>query len=186
MYQEKGCDTEETKTLHDVCEAAGAGPHSTPAVRIRSKDMLQYEKVLCPIAFHANCFEALDVAWRCVDREAGTLYLLHVVRKVDPLQISAPFIEEHQIRDATERLRQIISEKLSGLNVEPVLRSGHPVEEIIEAQRQIGAGIIVLAKHNRLGLTRMFIGSVAERVVHNAVCAVLTVHPSDEAYGNKS
>jgi hypothetical protein len=46
--------------------------------------MLQYEKVLCPIAFHENCFDALDVAQRCVDREAGTLYLLHVVRQVDP------------------------------------------------------------------------------------------------------
>ena len=61
-----------------------------------------------------------------------------------------------------------------------------PVEEIIEAQKQIGAGIIVLAKHNRPGLTRMFIGSVAERVVRDASCAVLTVHPSDEMHANRS
>ena len=148
--------------------------------------MLQYEKVLCPIAFHANCFEALDVARRCIDHEAGTLYLLHVVRKVDPLQISAPAIEERQIREAVERLHQIITEKLPGLHAEPVLRSGHPVEQIIEAQKQIGAGIIVLAKHNRPGLTRMFIGSVAERVVRDASCAVLTVHPSDEMQANRS
>jgi nucleotide-binding universal stress UspA family protein len=148
--------------------------------------MLQYEKVLCPIAFHTNCFEALEVARRCVDREAGTLYLLHVVRKVDPLQISAPPIEERQIREAVERLRQVITEKLPDLNVEPVLRSGHPVEEIIEAQKQIGAGIIVLAKHNRRGLIRMFIGSVAERVVRDAICTVLTVHPSDETQANGS
>src|ERR1700686_1516357 len=107
--------------------------------------MLQYEKVLCPIAFHANCFEALEVARRCVDREAGTLYLLHVVRKVDPLEISAPAIEELLTKKSVERLRQIIKEKLPDLNVEPVLRSGHPVEEIIEAQKQVGAGIIVRA-----------------------------------------
>ena len=148
--------------------------------------MLQYEKVLCPIAFHANCFEALEVARRCVDREAGTLYLLHVLRPGDPLEISAPAIEERLIKESVERLRQIIKEKLPDLNVEPVLRSGHPVEEIIEAQKQVGAGIIVLAKHNRSGLTRLFIGSVAERVVRDAVCSVLTVHPSDETHVNGS
>ena len=148
--------------------------------------MLEYEKVLCPIAFHANCFEALEVARRCVDREAGTLYLIHVVRKVDPLEISAPAIEERLIKESVERLRQIIKEKLPDLNVEPVLRSGHPVEEIIEAQKQVGAGIIVLAKHNRSGLTRLFIGSVAERVVRDAVCSVLTVHPTDETHANAS
>jgi nucleotide-binding universal stress UspA family protein len=144
--------------------------------------MLQYQKVLCPIAFHANCFDALDVARRCVDHETGTLYLLHVVRRVDPLEISAPAIQERQIREAVEHIRQIITENLQGLNVEPVLRSGHPVEEIIEAQKQVGAGIIVLAKHNRSGLPRMFIGSVAERVVRNAICTVLTVHPSDQTH----
>jgi nucleotide-binding universal stress UspA family protein len=46
--------------------------------------MLRYEKVLCPTAFHPNCFEALEVARRCVDREGGTLYLLHVLHRVDP------------------------------------------------------------------------------------------------------
>jgi hypothetical protein len=65
--------------------------------------MLQYEKVLCPIAF-SDYFEALDVARRCVDRETGTLYLLHVLRPVDPLEISAPAIAERQISEAVETL----------------------------------------------------------------------------------
>jgi len=139
--------------------------------------MLQYKKVVCPIAFHANCFEALDIARQCVDREGGKLYLLHVVRPVDPLEISAPVIMERHEEEAAKRLRQIIAERLSGVNVEPIVRTGHPVEEIIKAQKETDAGVIVLAKHNRAGLRHVFIGSVAERVVRDAPCAVLTIHP---------
>jgi hypothetical protein len=84
------------------------------------------------------------------------------LRPVDPLEISAPAIAERQISEAVERFRQIITEQLPGLNAKLVLRSGRPVEEIIEAKKQVGAEIIVLAKHNRPRLTRMFIDSVAE------------------------
>ena len=139
--------------------------------------MLQYSKVLCPIAFHLNCFAALDTARRCVEPETGTLYLLHVLRPVDPLEISSPAIAERETREAVEHLRQTIKEKLPNVNTTPVLRTGHPVDEIIEAQKLLDAEIIVLARHNRSGLARIFIGSVAERVVRNASCTVLTVHP---------
>jgi universal stress protein A len=141
--------------------------------------MLQYKRVLCPMAFHPNCIEALDVARRCGDREAGTLYLLHVLRPVDSLEISAPIVVERRLEDAVERLRRIIKEQLPDVNAQPILRSGHPVEEIIEAQKEVGAEIIVVARHNRAGLVRMFIGSVAERVVRDAPCTVLTVHPKE-------
>lgn len=139
--------------------------------------MLQYEKVLCPIAFHPNCFDALRIARQCVDRESGTLYLLHVVHRVDPFEISAPIIADRQIQDATERLREVINRQLAGITVIPLLRSGAPVREIIEAQKDLNIEIIVLARHNRFGLVKMFIGSVAEHVVRGASCAVLTVHP---------
>jgi hypothetical protein len=48
-----------------------------------------------------------------------------------------------------ERFRQIITEQLPGLNAKQLLRSGHPVDEIIEAQQHVGAEIIVLVKRNR-------------------------------------
>jgi hypothetical protein len=52
-------------------------------------------------------------------------------------EISAPAIEERQIREAVERLRQIITEQLTGLNVRPVVRSDRPVDEIIKAQNML-------------------------------------------------
>src|SRR5258708_40110728 len=92
-----------------------------------SKRMLQYERVLCPIAFHPNCIEALDVARRCADREAGALYLLHMLRPVDSLEISSPNVAERRLEDGVERLRRIIKEQLPDVNAQPILRSGHPV-----------------------------------------------------------
>lgn len=46
---------------------------------------------------------------------------------------------------------------------------------ICQAAEEIGADLIVIATHGRTGLAHMLIGSVAERVVRHAPCAVLTV-----------
>lgn len=46
---------------------------------------------------------------------------------------------------------------------------------ICDAARDIGADLIVIATHGRTGLAHMLIGSVAERVVRHAPCAVMTV-----------
>jgi nucleotide-binding universal stress UspA family protein len=52
---------------------------------------------------------------------------------------------------------------------------GPPAAAIVRAARRERAGLIVLGTHGRTGLTRILIGSVAERVVRTARCPVLTV-----------
>jgi len=52
---------------------------------------------------------------------------------------------------------------------------GVPYERIVRAARSKRAGLIVIGTHGRTGLSRVFVGSVAERVVRLAPCPVLTV-----------
>jgi len=54
---------------------------------------------------------------------------------------------------------------------------GLPVDEILRAARRQRADLIALGTHGRTGLRRAFMGSVAERVVSQARCPVLTVRP---------
>jgi universal stress protein A len=54
---------------------------------------------------------------------------------------------------------------------------GTPADEIIAQALAHHADAIVLGSHGRTGLNRLLAGSVAEKVVRNAPCSVLTVKP---------
>ena len=56
-----------------------------------------------------------------------------------------------------------------------VLVEGAAAEAIVEAAHERGAALIVMGTHGRTGVRKMFLGSVAERVVATAPCPVLTV-----------
>ena len=60
----------------------------------------------------------------------------------------------------------------------PALRgrlvAGDPTDAILDAARE-GYDLVVMSTHGRSGLERVLIGSVAEKVVRQAVCPVLTV-----------
>jgi K+-sensing histidine kinase KdpD len=52
---------------------------------------------------------------------------------------------------------------------------GDPSAVILDVAREINADLIVLGTHGRKGISRLFVGSVAEQVVRKAECPVLTV-----------
>jgi nucleotide-binding universal stress UspA family protein len=53
--------------------------------------------------------------------------------------------------------------------------SGRSADAIIEIARDKNADLVVLGSHGRTGLERLLMGSVAERVIVLASCAVLVV-----------
>jgi nucleotide-binding universal stress UspA family protein len=49
-------------------------------------------------------------------------------------------------------------------------------ENIMEAAREQKVDLIVMGTHGRHGLAHLLLGSVAERVLRDAPCPVLTAH----------
>ena len=69
-------------------------------------------------------------------------------------------------------------EKSFNIEVQSVFREGDEVgEEIVNFAKECKADLIVLGTHGYSGWKRLTMGSVAEFVVRNASCAVLTVKP---------
>jgi universal stress protein A len=64
-----------------------------------------------------------------------------------------------------------------GVTARYVLPAGVPYQEIVKAAEKEHADVVVIGTHGRTGLERVFLGSVAERVVRLAPCPVLTVRP---------
>ena len=63
----------------------------------------------------------------------------------------------------------------AGARAKTLLLRGMPDQQIIRAARSKKADLIVIGTHGRTGLARLFLGSVASRVVAGAHCPVLTV-----------
>ena len=56
-----------------------------------------------------------------------------------------------------------------------VTAEGDRATVILTTAREAGCDLIVIGTHGRTGLKRLLMGSVAEEVVRNAPCLVLTV-----------
>ncbi|MBT8365481.1 MAG: universal stress protein, partial [Deltaproteobacteria bacterium] len=71
---------------------------------------------------------------------------------------------------------------LKNLTVETqiLVEFGLAAEKIIEAAKEKDADMIIMATHGRTGLSHALIGSVAEKVVRQAPCPVLTIRPKGE------
>ena len=63
----------------------------------------------------------------------------------------------------------------AGLTVRPVLRTGVPHEGIVALAADELADAPVIGTHGRGGMSRVLLGSVADRVVPLAPCPALTV-----------
>ncbi len=61
------------------------------------------------------------------------------------------------------------------LRARALVTAGNPAHEINAAAKSLGANLIVLSTPGFTGLTRVFLGSTAERVVRHAHCPVLTL-----------
>jgi nucleotide-binding universal stress UspA family protein len=60
-----------------------------------------------------------------------------------------------------------------------VVVSGGPAERICAFASEIDADLIVMGTHNRVGLERWVLGSVAQRVMRYAPCGIWLIRPRD-------
>jgi nucleotide-binding universal stress UspA family protein len=74
----------------------------------------------------------------------------------------------------------IETESAPGVPMEPLIREGDPVSEILSQATDMKADLLVMGTHGRSGFERLLLGSVTEKILRKASCPVLTVprrHP---------
>ena len=67
-----------------------------------------------------------------------------------------------------------------GLMVATVVLEGNPAEELLRYASENSIDLIVMSTHGRSGVSRLFFGSVADKVVRNSEVPVLIKPPSRE------
>ena len=87
-----------------------------------------------------------------------------------------PDMIETMERDCKHALEQTVKRYHgSGVSIEATLKWEDPRHAVVDAAKELKADLIVIGTHGRKGLKRALLGSVAESVVRNAPCPVLTV-----------
>lgn len=152
--------------------------------------MTVIKKILYPTDFSNRSLVALPLALDLAKRYDAELHCLHVVDTEHEFFLEGGYIvplmteyppEHGRLEEAAgSQMDQFIALHMAdfqGSLVKAVL-PGKPFVEIIRYAREHEIDLIVMGTHGHSALASMFLGSVAEKVVRKAPCAVLTVrHP---------
>jgi universal stress protein A len=143
-----------------------------------------FRSILLPIEFDDSAKAVLDLARQLAEANGATLHLLHVVTiLLAPGEATSVVVTRED--DVKAELEKLAKEHLGLLEHQVHTSTGDTAKSILEAARDMGVDLIVMPTHGRHGLPRFFLGSVAEQVVRDAPCPVLTVRPSSGAREEK-
>lgn len=133
--------------------------------------------ILVPTDFEEASQSALAKARDLAGRLGLEVVLIHtytipvaIYPGFDP--IMAPDLTE-QIAAAAKRSLETLAAEQGGLRSE--LRCGDPAAEILRAIEELKPELVVMGTHGRKGVARLFLGSVAEKVVRSSPAPVLMV-----------
>ncbi len=138
--------------------------------------------IVVPTDFSETSAGAMRVAVRLAQTFHVSIEVLHV--DIDPTFVlpppgdllAVPLVFQSMIGDASEQLERAADEvRRAGVACTSASESGRTHTAIVEHARQRGAGMIVMGSHGRHGFGHALLGSVAEKVVQHAPCAVLIV-----------
>ena len=140
----------------------------------------QFRRILCPVDFDDNSMDALDTAAGLARESDGTVFVLHVVPMVVAPTGMPIYVDLYQGQEETARakLLETAHKRLAGLKFELLVHTGEPAGTILNAAKKVDADVVVMATHGRRGFKRFFLGSIAEQVVRESACPVLTVRCS--------
>ncbi len=141
--------------------------------------LTNFKRVLCPVQFDdKNSVAALAVAKEITQQNNGKLFVLNAVSPhADPTRVGGAAMAAHDEKIAEQEMARLKSEMLTGVDHETILLIGNPAEEIVKAEHAYGVDVVVMATHGRTGVSHLVLGSVAERVVRESSCPVLTIRP---------
>ena len=147
--------------------------------------MKRIRRILHASDFSPASRPAFKKAIEIARSERARLFIAHVmVPLVPPLIGEGVFVAattwnamQRQARQAAQRqIDKLIQEaKKAGVAVQGLVVEGVPADQIVRFARLRRADMLVIGTHGRTGFSRLFLGSVAARVVATARCPVLTV-----------
>jgi nucleotide-binding universal stress UspA family protein len=145
--------------------------------------MKRIRRILHPTDFSGASRSAFDRALALARDSRAEMAILHVLAPVIPVMGEGYIppqtyeaIDAAAHKGAQRKLDALVARaRKAGVRARGLLVEGSAHERIVRAAKGLRADLIVMGTHGRSGLARLFVGSVASRVVSAAPCPVRTV-----------
>lgn len=138
--------------------------------------------IVVPVDYSEASIDAVKIAMRLASSEQQ-VHVIHVIPDLrgstDPRSVERQLDYDLQKLEMKKELGESLSDIASDVTSIEV-GVGDPGHTIVGFAEQIGAGLIVMPSHGRRGISRVLLGSVAERVVRLAHCPVMILKSSKE------
>lgn len=150
---------------------------------------MNIQRILTCTDFSEAADVGLNAAFELAETLGAELTVLYVFQRplaVDPsiaptsLAQAEAFLQDAHVASKEHLEKLVTARARPGVTARAQVIDGVPYNAIAEASK--GADLLVLSTHGYTGAKRLFLGSVAERVVRGAHCPVLTVpaHTADQ------
>jgi nucleotide-binding universal stress UspA family protein len=145
--------------------------------------MIEIRRILCPVDFSDHSRRALDNAIAIARWYEARVTVLHVFSPAPVAAIGrGPIAFEPIVLTPIDREQLLADTKAfadqegaSGVVIDAVVREGTTAAEILDQATSTKADLLVIGTHGRSGFERLVLGSVAEKVLRQANCPVMTV-----------
>ena len=135
-----------------------------------------FDRIVVAVDGSPSADRALDYAARLAGESRGSIIAVHVIeliagRGAGPVHANEDELKE-QVTSQVARLKQ------DGLHADLQLVSsmtGGPAHAIAQVAQREGADVIITGTRGHTPLAGVFLGSVAQRLMHIAPCPVLVV-----------
>jgi nucleotide-binding universal stress UspA family protein len=154
--------------------------------------MKEIKSILTPIDFSENARIIADSAIYVAGTFKAKLFFVFVVQDFEDYTgfmtppVNMLNLKEEIFDSAEQQMHTFLEEKskkcaaLGIPSVEGKILTGDIAEEIIQYGRTNQCDLIIMGTHGYKGFERIIFGSVADKVVKNACCPVLTINPYQE------
>ena len=142
--------------------------------------LMMYKKILVPTDGSEFAKKAQQHALFLANVSGAEIIAVSVTENnfVNGLPLDDEVYQLNQIlkERSEENLKEFDKLNEDDLKITHVIREGSPAKVILEVAKEEEIDLIVMGSSGKSGFDRFIMGSVADKVVNSAKCAVLVVH----------
>jgi nucleotide-binding universal stress UspA family protein len=154
--------------------------------------MKEIKSILTPIDFSENAPIIVDAAIYVAGKFGAALEFVFVVQDFEDYSgfmappVNMLNLKEEIFTSVQEKMNTFLEENKTKLKdagipaIQGKILTGDIAEEIMNYASSNNSDLIIMGTHGYKGFERMIFGSVADKVVKNACCPVMTINPYQE------